>query len=149
MTARRGERVPFHPFQTATGQEKKYIRFTASMNESAAWRDLSALARSMYHDMLFQYSAYPDNAIKQEFPKESGERLTRLFFYNEELARRSGMYGRTNGGKFAFNRRTFRRGRDELIRHGFIRVYEGGKGKGQKYVYEFVDSWKQWNSKPP
>lgn len=95
---------------------------------SVAWRELTANQQRLYLYCKAQYYA------EKRKPHDNPFAFT---MNRSKWCNLYGLYVDTNG-------EGFRRDRDALIRHGFIRVIENGETTRTKTVYEFWDMWQCW-----
>lgn len=119
------------PFEGSPNE--RHIRFTHSMRESKAFRDLSRNAKILYLYMKFEYQG-PDKTKTRRTNKGSIELEPGVFIYTYADARE----------QLDMDGRTFTKARDELLEHGLIEMKQQGFHKADPNIYAFSEKWKEY-----
>lgn len=115
-------------FETSHSGGGPFTLIANDMFTSLAWLELSKGQRLLYVYMKSQYfgaKSHPDN-------------IQERFYFNQNLYQ--------NGFRLYSNKEQFRKDRDALIRHGFIKCVEDNAHTRKRSVYEFSEKWRYFGT---
>ena len=130
-------KTPYKPktFESSGEARDTSANIYESMLQSKAFMSLTKNQRLLYIYMKAQY--YGKRKPGRDYPEVEQFQGDDLFYFNQSLAVKYGLYTRGNHKSFYDDIKA-------LENHGFIKTVSNGKMTKSKSIYKFVGEWHKW-----